>query len=193
MRTSAHVSVFTVANVITALRLLVAPVFFFLLVQEEFVWKVWALVIFVSAALTDFVDGVLARSFGEISEVGKFLDPLADKVLVLSALFGFVWLELVPLWMVAIVAVRDAIATALRVWSLSEQRPLETSRLAKWKTFAQMSFVAAVLLVITLASAPWAAVAHSAQIVVDSGAITLAMAVVTALTVASLWSYVQRG
>ncbi|GIV54182.1 MAG: CDP-diacylglycerol--glycerol-3-phosphate 3-phosphatidyltransferase [Candidatus Kapaibacterium sp.] len=185
------VSIFTIANIVTALRILVAPVFFFLLVQNQWWSSLWALVVFVLAAASDFVDGIVARRFGEVSAIGIFLDPLADKILVLSALFGFVWLEVVPLPMVIVVAIRDVVATVLRVWRLSEGESLSPSRVAKWKTFVQMGFVSVVLLILTLAGIE-TPVSAAARWVRDSGAITLAMGIVVVLTVATLPGYFRR-
>lgn len=185
------VSIFTIANIVTALRILVAPVFFFLLVQNQWWSSLWALVVFVLAAASDFVDGIVARRFGEVSAIGIFLDPLADKILVLSALFGFVWLEVVPLPMVIVVAIRDVVATVLRVWRLSEGGSLSPSRVAKWKTFVQMGFVSVVLLILTLDRIE-TPVSAAARWVRDSGAITLAMGIVVVLTVATLPGYFRR-
>ncbi|MCS7000563.1 MAG: CDP-alcohol phosphatidyltransferase family protein [Bacteroidota bacterium] len=186
------VSIFTIANIITALRILVAPVFFFLLVQDAFWGYAWALILFIGAALTDFVDGILARYFGEISEFGIFLDPLADKILVLSALFGFTWLDVLPLWMVSVVAVRDVIATIIRVWSWSEGKSFSPSPLAKWKTFTQMGFVSAVLVLLAAEASPVRGISHWAAGVVSSGVIEGAMSIVVLLTIGSLLGYLRR-
>jgi len=166
-------------------------VFFFLLVQNQWWSSLWALVVFVLAAASDFVDGIVARRFGEVSAIGIFLDPRADKILVLSALFGFVWLEVVPLPMVIVVAIRDVVATVLRVWRLSEGESLSPSRVAKWKTFVQMGFVSVVLLILTLDRIE-TPVSSAARWVRDSGAITLAMGIVVVLTVATLPGYFRR-
>lgn len=191
MQNNLKLSVFTIANITTALRILVAPVFFFLLIQQERWSNVWALLLFIAAAVTDFVDGVLARHFGETTEFGIFLDPLADKILVLSALFGFVWLDIVPLWMVIIVAVRDIVTTILRVWSLSEGKLLRPSRLAKWKTFAQMGFVTVTLIVVAVAQWQPSAIAATAQWVLDASVIKWVMGAVVALTVISVGGYLR--
>lgn len=191
MQNNPPLSIFTIANVITALRILATPVFFFLLIQQERWAYVWALFLFVAAAVTDLVDGILARHFGETTEFGIFLDPLADKILVLSALFGFVWLDIVPLWMVIVVAIRDVIATVLRVWSLSDGKLLRPSRLAKWKTFVQMGFVTATLIVVTVAQWQPSRIAIAAQWILDRGIITWAMGIVVALTVSSVGGYLQ--
>ena len=82
------------------------------------------------------------------SELGNFLDPLADKILVLSAFFAFVFLEIAPLWLVLVIIARDAATTAIRVYADSKGRTLVTSRSAKWKTALQMIYVFAVLLLL---------------------------------------------
>ncbi|KXB98351.1 MAG: hypothetical protein AA908_02865 [Chlorobi bacterium NICIL-2] len=192
MHNGSTVNIFTLANIITALRMLVAPVFFFLLIQADQWAYSWAFLLFVAAALTDFADGIMARRFGEISSLGMFLDPLADKILVLSALFGFVWLGLIPLWMVIIVAIRDAYATVLRVWSFTEGRALVPSRIAKWKTFAQMGFVSSVLALLVAASSDSGAVSQLARTIIESGALTWAMGGVVLLTIGSLLGYLLR-
>jgi len=187
-----RVAIFTLANIITALRILAAPVFFFLLIQADRWSYGWALLLFVVASVTDFVDGIMARRFGEISELGMFLDPLADKILVLSALFGFVWLDLIPLFMVVIVALRDAYATVLRVWSLSEGRLLAPSRLAKWKTLAQMGYVSIVLALLTVTSWNLGEASHLAGSIVRSDAPTWGMGGIVVLTLGSLAGYVRH-
>ncbi|MCX7930727.1 MAG: CDP-alcohol phosphatidyltransferase family protein [Chlorobi bacterium] len=182
----------TIANIITALRILVAPFFFYLLVQGS-AWSLsLALMLFAGAAITDFFDGVLARRLGVISDVGIFLDPLADKILVLSALFGFVVLDIVPLWAVSVVAIRDVIATALRIWSLSLGKPLRPSGAAKWKTFLQMGYVVLVLALLVLESWWDNWVASIARVILESGAIEVTMYVIVVLTAWSLVGYFRH-
>lgn len=190
MQNRLQTSVFTIANIITALRVLIVPVFFFLLIQDEQWSYLWALLLFGTAAVTDVVDGLVARRLGEISELGVFLDPLADKLLVLSALLGFVWLDILPLWMVVIVALRDVLATVLRVWSLSEGNVMYPSRIARWKTVAQMVFVVAVLTLLTAAS--WEELfpfSKWADDILRSQAMAVGMGVIVAMTLGSLLSY----
>ena len=102
-----------------------------------------AFVVFVVAAVTDFFDGRLARSSDRITPLGRFLDPLADKILVTAALVAFVWDSMVHVWLVIPVIVRDVVITGLRLYSIYHGRELATSQLAKWKTATQGNWDAA--------------------------------------------------
>ncbi len=108
-----------------------------------------SLLVFLLAALTDWYDGWLARKFNYITEWGKFLDPLADKILTSATFFAFVVLDVLPLWMVIVIAVRDFIITGLRSYAEYKKQYFRTSIHAKWKTFFQMLFLYYLLLVYT--------------------------------------------
>ena len=124
-------------NQLTLLRVLLTPVFVFLLLSESPLNKQIALAVFVVAALTDWYDGWIARRFGDISRWGKFLDPLADKILSSAALLAYISLGLVDAWMVWIVIVRDFLITGLRSFAEYRDQPIVTSRGAQAKTFGQ--------------------------------------------------------
>ena len=113
-----------------------------------------AFYIFVVAMLTDLYDGYLARRSDRVTEFGKLMDPLADKVLVSLVLVGFLLLgvSFAPLWMVAIVIGRELLILGCRTGVFKSGEVLVTRRTAKWKTAVQMSWVAASLLY--LAAAP---------------------------------------
>jgi CDP-diacylglycerol--glycerol-3-phosphate 3-phosphatidyltransferase len=93
------------------------------------------------AALTDWYDGWLARKYNYISDLGKFLDPLADKILTSTALLCFVFVNILNLWMVLIIIIRDLAITLLRIYGQSKKRLFATSYLAKVKTALQMIFL----------------------------------------------------
>jgi CDP-diacylglycerol--glycerol-3-phosphate 3-phosphatidyltransferase len=97
--------------------------------------------VFLIAALTDWYDGWLARKFNYITEWGKFMDPLADKILTSTAFFAFVSIGLVNLWMVLLIVLRDAIITLLRIYADYKKVSFNTSYIAKLKTFFQMLFL----------------------------------------------------
>jgi CDP-diacylglycerol--glycerol-3-phosphate 3-phosphatidyltransferase len=97
----------------------------------------WSLAVFIFAAITDWYDGWLARRWGYVTRWGAFLDPLADKVLTSAALLAYAYLGLVSGWMVWIIVIRDAIITILRSYAEYKGKPVDTSKLAKIKTFAQ--------------------------------------------------------
>ena len=128
-------------NQLTILRIILAPVFLFFFLSEYHVFKLISLGIYIIAALTDWYDGWLARKFNYITNWGKFWDPLADKILTSAAFIGFVILQILPLWMVIIIIVRDFIITSLRAYADYRDFSFPTSNYAKWKTFLQMTFL----------------------------------------------------
>ena len=128
-------------NQLTVLRIILTPVFLFLFLSEDPVLKQISLAVFIIAALTDWYDGWLARKFNYITAWGKFWDPLADKILTSGAFIGFVVINIVPLWMVLIIILRDFVITGLRVYADYKGHSFPTSYYAKWKTFIQMAFL----------------------------------------------------
>ncbi len=124
-------------NSLTLARILLTPVFLVMLFSESPFWKQLSLVIFIVAALTDYYDGYVARKYGYITRWGKFLDPLADKILSSAALFSFVYLGLVDGWMVWIIVVRDFLITGLRSYAEYKDQPIVTSKPAQAKTLGE--------------------------------------------------------
>ena len=137
-------------NFLTLLRIALTPLFLFLLFAESWYWKSLAVVVFGAASLTDFYDGRLARSNNQVTALGRFLDPLADKILVTSALIAFVFDQMVNLWLVVPIVLRDILITGLRLYGLYRGRQLITSRFAKWKTALQLFSVVCLLFIIGL-------------------------------------------
>ncbi len=137
-------------NFLTVLRICLTPLFVGLLFAEAWYWKSLAFVVFGLAALTDFYDGRLARSGNKVTAFGRFLDPLADKILVTAALIAFAWDRMVHFWLVVPIIIRDIVITGLRLYSIYHGRQLATSKLAKWKTAAQLFTVAVILFIIGL-------------------------------------------
>ncbi len=137
-------------NQLTTLRLILSPVFFFMFLSENPVYKQIALAIYIIAAITDWYDGWLARKFNYITNWGKFMDPLADKALTSSAFLAFVFLDVLQLWMVLIIIVRDFLITGLRIYADLQNKPFVTNKLAKVKTFTQMIFIFYLLILFTL-------------------------------------------
>ena len=133
-------------NQLTLLRILLAPVFVLLLLSESSFNKQLSLVVFILAAATDWYDGWAARKFGYISRWGKFLDPLADKILSSVALLAYVGLGLVDAWMVWIVVVRDFLITGLRSYAEYRNEPIVTSKGAQAKTFGQFVVIYYILI-----------------------------------------------
>jgi CDP-diacylglycerol--glycerol-3-phosphate 3-phosphatidyltransferase len=104
--------------------------------------------IFLLGALTDYFDGYLARKLDQTSEWGRFFDPLADKILTISAFLSFVFLDIMPLWVFIIILFRDLGTTFLRVYGNKKNITIKTSFTAKWKTFLQMSMICYILVLI---------------------------------------------
>jgi CDP-diacylglycerol--glycerol-3-phosphate 3-phosphatidyltransferase len=113
-----------------------------------------SLVVFVIAALTDWYDGWIARKMGHSSRWGKFLDPLADKILSSAALLTFVGLNLVDGWMVWIVIARDFLITGLRSYAEYLDRPIVTTKGAQAKTFGQFVVIYYILILHVARSVP---------------------------------------
>ncbi|HLP28991.1 MAG TPA: CDP-diacylglycerol--glycerol-3-phosphate 3-phosphatidyltransferase [Candidatus Didemnitutus sp.] len=132
---------FTLANIITLSRLFIAPIFLVCILSDSPVTVTAAIVLFVIGAATDWLDGFLARRYGEVTDHGIFLDPLADKVLTTSAFVALFLIDVMPLWMVIVIVVRDFGTTAMR--SIADDRGtiMQTSYVAKVKTFLQMGFI----------------------------------------------------
>ncbi|MGE5364574.1 MAG: CDP-diacylglycerol--glycerol-3-phosphate 3-phosphatidyltransferase [Bacteroidota bacterium] len=137
-------------NQLTVLRIILTPVFFFLFMSDLPVLKQISAVVFIIAAVTDWYDGWLARKFNYITKWGKFLDPLADKILTSAAFIAFVMMGVLELWMVVIIMFRDFFITFMRLYADIKGEGVATSIMAKWKTFFQMSFLYYLLLIYVL-------------------------------------------
>ncbi len=109
-----------------------------------------ALLIFLVASITDAYDGYYARKYNEITSEGKFLDPLADKILVSSAFISFALLGIIDFWMVGIIIFRDLFVTGLRMAMEQKGKTMVTSIIAKLKTSAQMIIITLILVILGL-------------------------------------------
>ena len=143
----------TIPNQLTALRILLVPVFVLLLLQTDPYLKLLGVLVFVVASLTDIYDGYHARKYGVTTRLGAFLDPLADKLLITAAFLLYVWMGYLVLWMVILVVIRDVVVTALRVYAEYKNRPVVTSVEAKYKTLAQNLLVYLIMALILMKEA----------------------------------------
>ena len=141
-------------NQLTIVRILLTPVFLAFLFVDRLEYNQLALLIFIVASLTDWYDGWVARKWGYISRWGKFLDPLADKILTSAAFVSFIYLDLAPAWMVWVIVVRDLLITLLRSLAEYKDRPVITSGPAKTKTFSQFVVLYYILILYTLQITP---------------------------------------
>lgn len=133
-----------ISNIITTIRLILALFFLYLFTQTDLI--VAASIIFFVAAVSDFFDGWIARKLEISSKFGEQFDPLADKVLTLSAFFAFAIEGIIPFWCVIIIAIRDIVNTIIRFLFLSAKN-IPTSLSAKIKTVIQLIFILAILFI----------------------------------------------
>jgi len=139
----------TISNILTVSRIIFIPYFLIFLFSDYKYGKLVALFIFVVASLTDLYDGKLARERGEVTEFGKFMDPIADKLLVLSAFVSFVQLELVPAWMVVIVFARELVITSVRMFVAGRDNVIiAAERSGKHKTGWHIATIITILVII---------------------------------------------
>jgi CDP-diacylglycerol---glycerol-3-phosphate 3-phosphatidyltransferase len=144
----------SVPNSLTILRIALTPVFVALFFSESSLWKQVSLIVYIFAALTDWYDGWVARKYGYVSRWGRFLDPLADKILSSAALFSFVFLGLVDAWMVWIIVIRDFFITILRSYAEWKDQPVVTSKTAQAKTFGEFVVIYYILILYVAAHVP---------------------------------------
>ena len=128
-------------NKLTFIRLVLAVPFIYFLQEsnaEGFVYRMIAFALFVVASLTDFFDGYLARKYNLVTDFGKLMDPLADKILVISALVLFVELRYIPAWMSIIVIAREFLISGIRMLAAAKGEVIPAGKLGKYKTTSQM-------------------------------------------------------
>ena len=125
----------TTANKITIFRILLIPVFLVLAYMGQ---QYWALAVYIIACLSDMADGYIARHYNQISNFGKFMDPLADKVLVLAAMCFFIEKGQMPGWAVVIVLFREFAVSGLRLIAVEQQRVIAAAWSGKIKTACTM-------------------------------------------------------
>lgn len=140
-------------NILTLIRIVMIPVFMVVLLLKLPGGKMYfpyqdyvAAAIFIAAAATDGLDGYLARKHGQVTNLGKFLDPLADKLLVSAALISLVELEVVSAWIVWIILAREFAVTGIRAIAASDGVVISASKLGKLKTLTQVIAISALIL-----------------------------------------------
>ncbi|MFC1557755.1 CDP-diacylglycerol--glycerol-3-phosphate 3-phosphatidyltransferase [candidate division KSB1 bacterium] len=139
-------------NQLSLLRIVLTPFFAYYLLSDDPNAIYVATAIFIVASITDWYDGYFARRFKRVTKWGKFLDPLADKILIATAFFVFWSLGYIALWVAIVILARDIIITLLRLYAIETRKPVVTSNLAKWKTFSQIFYICAALLLFNLKS-----------------------------------------
>ncbi|MCX6164957.1 MAG: CDP-diacylglycerol--glycerol-3-phosphate 3-phosphatidyltransferase [Ignavibacteriae bacterium] len=130
-----------VPNILSVIRIILSPVFLYLFLTGDVFLQRISLVIFFIAVLTDWYDGWYARKYKSITKTGIFLDPLADKILTTFAFILFYIKGMLPHWMLVIIALRDIVITLVRSYDEYRGFTIKTSKIAKMKTFLQMSYI----------------------------------------------------
>ncbi len=140
----------TIPNILTVIRLLAAPGVAVMFLYFHRPWADWfALALFVGAAVTDWFDGYLARAWKQESKFGAMLDPIADKAMVVIALLVLTGYSGMNPWLIlpaTVILFREAFVSGLREFLVTDARRLRVTRLAKWKTTAQMIAIAILFL-----------------------------------------------
>lgn len=183
-------------NAITVSRLILTAAFITFVVWENTWTYLAALILFIIAAISDFVDGWLARKMNLVTPLGKLLDPLADKILVCAA-FVFLTAEgLCPVWITAVIIGREFLVTGLRQIAIEAGQVLAADRLGKWKTTFQLTYLISGLIWLTLETMDqipgYLSIFHTLTIPWGEGAwlMPISLFLAVALTVISGWNYV---
>lgn len=140
-------------NILTLIRIIMIPIFMVVLLLKLPGGKTYfpyqdsvAAVIFIIAAATDGLDGYIARKRRQVTNLGKFLDPLADKLLVSAALISLVELKMVSAWIVWVILAREFAVTGIRAIAAADGVVISASKLGKLKTLAQVVAISALIL-----------------------------------------------
>jgi len=133
-------------NILTLSRIFFAVVLVYLLEQGSQTGNIWAAIVFTIASITDFYDGYLAKKWGLISDFGKIMDPVADKILLLSVFGVLAHIGKIAWWMFIVIAIREILVTASRLLAFRQGQVLAAERAGKIKTVSQIIAVSVILL-----------------------------------------------
>lgn len=180
----------TLPNLLSLLRIVLSLPIYFLITSEDRNLVLFGTILYFAAALTDYFDGWIARKYNEVTREGKFFDPLADKVLTITVMSVLVKLQIMPLWMMLIVAGRDVSTTLLRLYGDKKGIPVKTSFSAKAKTFYQMIVISLILTLyvmnLFISSINLSYIIHHSEI------IYIALLILTLLAVYTLIEYLFK-
>ncbi len=174
----------SIPNIITFLRLLIVPVAVYALLERELGWAFW---LFVAAGISDALDGAIARMFRSQTLLGAYLDPIADKALLVSVYVTLAHIGEIPLWLAILVVFRDVmiVGGVLLAYTLKESLAMQPLGISKVNTFAQIALATAVL-------AP-AGLGLPDPVVLGVDAVKVLVWAVAGTTVLSGLGYVLRG
>jgi len=138
--------VFNLPNVITLARLSIIPVLFFLLAAPGQTWSLVIAVTFILVSFTDLLDGYVARRYRIVTTMGKFLDPIADKLVLNTAMILMIPIGRIQAWVVALIVIRDFVVDGIRSIAQAEGFTIPASRLGKQKTLCQVFAISALII-----------------------------------------------
>ena len=182
----------TLPNILTFFRILITPVFIVCLFEDFPNAHLWALSLFIVASITDAYDGYYARKNDMVTDTGRFLDPLADKILVSSAFISFAIMGLIDFWMVAIILFRDLFVTGLRIIMTRNGFTMMTSRIAKSKTGVQLGIITFTLIFLSLKGLGWVLSNEIHLFILEYELIYYLTAITVIFTLYTAFSYVQE-
>ena len=164
-------------NKLTILRVILIPVFLVFLMADITPYDKWiALAIFIIASLTDLLDGKIARKYNLVTNFGKFMDPLADKLLVCSAMIALVGMDRIPSWIVIVIIAREFVISGFRLVASDNGVVIAASYWGKFKTTFQM-----IMVILMIADIP------QLQLLT-----TIVMYIALVLTIVSLIDYLKK-
>jgi CDP-diacylglycerol--glycerol-3-phosphate 3-phosphatidyltransferase len=139
-----------ISNQLTLCRIILSFICIGLILRDTFFSLLVSFIVFILASLTDFLDGFLARKKQIISDLGRLIDPIADKILIIGVFLAFLQLGVVNAWMVSVIMLREFIVTSLRLYSLNKGVVLEAKRWGKHKTFSQILGIILIFIILIL-------------------------------------------
>lgn len=177
-------------NKLTVLRVLMIPLFLFLFYQQDIPYNyLWALLVFALASYTDMLDGRIARKNGLVTDFGKLMDPLADKLLVMSAMVSFIAIEIAHPVIVIVILAREFLVTSIRMVAASSGKVIAADGWGKAKTVFQMVWICYGLLVRGM---PYIGDGYATLLNIMIAVYYLLMGIVVLLTVISGFNYVWK-
>ncbi len=138
--------ILSLPNGVTIIRVIAIPIILLLLFSSGRFYQIITALLFLLVAVTDTLDGYLARRYGMVTTLGKFLDPLADKLLIVTALIALIPAREIPFWMVIVIVGREISVTGLRGIAVSQGIVISASILGKYKTVLEVASITCLIL-----------------------------------------------
>lgn len=180
-------------NELTILRIVLTAIFMVFIFLPGLNARIFAFCLFALASLTDIYDGKIARKYNIVSDFGKLMDPIADKILVLGAFLVFIQMRLIPAWMVIVIILRESFITGFRLIALKKGKVLAAEDAGKHKTVSQMVTIFIILLFLIFKEALSERSIWNERIELYSGlGIMILMGITLALTLVSGMSFIIK-